>query len=83
MRERIIEFRKLDRELKLGPILGEQIAIPQIDVAYSTETEARFPEIAGGLSVAIARTFRIIDPNVKNPASEQWERVSQLFSVLL
>jgi hypothetical protein len=47
------------------------------------ETEARFPEIAGGLSVALARSFKIIDPNVKNPQSEQWERSFRLFDLLL
>ncbi|MDB5092738.1 MAG: hypothetical protein JWO85_839, partial [Candidatus Eremiobacteraeota bacterium] len=39
--------------------------------------------IAGGLSVALARTFTIIDPKVKNPQSDEWERAYRLFSLLL
>jgi hypothetical protein len=40
------------------------------DLLYSDETEARLPVIAGGVSLALARTFKIIDPQVKNPATE-------------
>jgi len=28
------------------------------------------PEVVGGLSVALARAFKIIDGNLKNPATE-------------
>ncbi|MEZ0332814.1 MAG: DUF1931 family protein [Gemmatimonadales bacterium] len=41
------------------------------------------PEIAGGLSVALVRAFRIMDPKVKNPQSEQWDRYIRLFQELV
>jgi Domain of unknown function (DUF1931) len=47
------------------------------------ETEARLPEIAGGLSLALARMFKIIDPDLKNPQSEHWERFFRIFDLLL
>ena len=56
---------------------------PPLDLACGVETEARLPEVAGGLSVALARTFRIIDPNLKNPQSEHWERSFRIFDLLL
>jgi hypothetical protein len=37
----------------------------------------------GGLSVALAQTFRIIDPGLKNPQTEQWERAFRVFNLLL
>jgi hypothetical protein len=33
--------------------------------------------------VALARTFGIIDPNPKNPRTEQWERAFRVFNLLL
>jgi hypothetical protein len=45
--------------------------------------EAWLPDLAGALSVALARTFRIIDPEVKNPATEHWDCTFELFDLLL
>jgi hypothetical protein len=56
---------------------------PPLDRSLSRETEERLPQIVGGLSVALARTFKIIDPDVKNPRTEQWERAFQVFDQLL
>ena len=56
---------------------------PLLDPSYSEETEARLPAIAGGLSVALARTFKVIDSHLKNPATEHWERAFQMFDQLL
>jgi hypothetical protein len=55
----------------------------QYDLPYSDETEARLPVIAGGLSLAVARTFKVIDPKVKHPATEMWERAFAIFNLLL
>ena len=54
-----------------------------LDRPHSAETETRLPSIAGGLSVALARSFKIIDPNLKNPMTEHWERAFQIFDQLL
>ena len=37
----------------------------------------------GGLGVALAHSFRIIDPSFKNPQSVRWGRSYQLFDLLL
>jgi len=83
LQERIHEFRKLEEGIALEPSLEHLTALPPLDLAYSQETEARLPDVAGGISVALAHTFKIIDPNVKNPASEEWERSQQIFDLLL
>jgi hypothetical protein len=31
----------------------------------------------------LAQAFTIVDPNVKNPQTAQWERVFRLFNLLL
>jgi Domain of unknown function (DUF1931) len=81
--ERIHEFRKLDQDIELQPILDELAVRPQLDVLYSDDLLQRLPEIVGGISVALAHSFRIVDTGVKNPSSEHWERAFQLFNLLL
>jgi hypothetical protein len=83
LQERIHEFRNIDEQIELRPILDHLASSPPLDLAYSEETEARLPEIAGGISVALARTFKIIDPKLKNPQTEHWERSQRLFDLLL
>lgn len=83
LQESIHEFQRLDEEIELQPLLDDLVAIGPIDLALGVETEARLPKIAGGLSVALARTFRIIEPERRNPASEQWERAFRIFDLLL
>lgn len=58
-------------------------ALPPFELACSDEAKARLPDIAGGISVALAHTFKIIDPDVKNPASKEWERSQRIFDLLL
>lgn len=83
LRKCIQEFDKFDEQIELKPILDEITARPPLDLAYSVETEAQLPEIAGGLSVALARTFTILDTKLKNPSSEHWDRSFRIFELLL
>jgi hypothetical protein len=39
--------------------------------------------IAGGLSVALARSFKIIDPLLKHPHTAHWLRATRIFDLLL
>ena len=83
LQESIHDFGGIDEELELQPILDQLAARPPLDVSLGEEAEARLPAIVGGLSVALAQTFRIIDPNAKNPRTEQWERAFRVFHLLL
>lgn len=76
-------FQKLDIDIGLGCILDRIAPEPEFDLPYSEEIEARLPVIAGGSSLAVARTFKIIDPQIKHPATEAWERAFQIFNLLL
>jgi hypothetical protein len=77
------EFRKMDDDIEVAHLLEQLLARPALDVTISGETEAKLPAVAGGLSVALARTFKIVDPDVKNPDSEDWDRVFRIFELLL
>jgi len=83
LQESIHEFKKLDDDIELRPLLEQLLARPALDIAISEETGSRLPGVAGGLSLALARTFRIIDPGLKNPATHQWEQAFQIFDLLL
>jgi hypothetical protein len=83
LQESMHAFEQLDMDIGLERILGPSVSEPPADLALSDEAEARLPAIAGGLSLALARTFKIIDPQTKHPATEQWERAFRIFDLLL
>ena len=83
LQESIHLFKELDQNIELKPILDHLTARPPLDLDYSKESVAQLPAIAGGLSVALARTFKIIDPDLKNPQTEHWQRSVQIFDLLV
>jgi hypothetical protein len=83
LQESVYAFEAIDVEIGLKRILDRAVPEPAIDLAYSDEIEARLGAVAGGLSFAVARTFRVIDPESRHPATEQWERAFQIFDLLL
>ena len=83
LQENIHAFRKLDTETGLEDVLERLAALPPLELALADETEVRLPQIAGGLSLCLAQAFTIVDPNVKNPQTVQWERVFRLFNLLM
>jgi hypothetical protein len=76
-------FEKLDEQIELGPILDELAARPPLDITLSDETADRLPLLFGGISVALARTFRLIDAKLKAVHSEEWERAFAVFRLLI
>ena len=83
LQETIHDFRGMDEAAEVRPMLEQIVAIPPQELAYSEETEGRLPEIGGGLSLALARAFKIIEPRLKNPQTEHWERAFRVFDLLL
>jgi hypothetical protein len=75
--------RVIIEQIELQPILDHLIAQPLLDLAYGEETESRLPEVVGGLSVALAHTFKIIDGSLKNPQTEHWQRCFRIFDLLM
>jgi hypothetical protein len=83
LQEHIHKFRKLDTDLELEPILEQVERLPPLDLTLSDETQNELPTVIGGLSVALAETFKLIDPGLKEPHSVHWERSFRLFNLLL
>jgi hypothetical protein len=83
LQESMHEFRRLKREVGLEPVLDQLTPRPYVDVGYSDDLYAMLPEIVGGMSVALGRTFKIIDPELKNPQTRHWEVAFRIFDQLL
>jgi hypothetical protein len=83
LQESMHEFQRMEEEIELRPILESLAARPPLDVALSEQAEERLPLVFGGISVAVARTFKIIDAELKAVHRREWERTFSLFRMLI
>ncbi len=83
LQEQIHEFRKLDEEIALGGILEKLAKLPPLDLAYSEALEQKLPELAGAITMSLARVFKTVKPELKNPGTAEWEQVEQIYRILL
>ncbi|WP_245344116.1 DUF1931 family protein [Bradyrhizobium japonicum] len=83
LQECIEQFRKMDETIELASILDHLAHRPPLQFSYSDETEAMLPDLAGGLGVALARALKIIEPDLNNPQTKEWELASRIFELLL
>lgn len=83
LQESMHAYERIDEEIELEPILEVLAARPPLDTALSEDTQARLPVIFGGISVALARTFKLIDAELKAVHSTEWERAFSLFRLLI
>jgi Domain of unknown function (DUF1931) len=83
LQESVHGFERLDEEIELRPVLDSLAGRPPLAAALSEETQARLPLIFGGISVALARTFKLIDTEMKTVGNREWERAFTLFQLLI
>ena len=83
LQECMHQFRALDEEIELRPILEDLTARPPLAAALSQETQDDLPIIFGGISVALARTFKIVSSELKAVHTEEWDRSFRLFRLLI
>jgi hypothetical protein len=83
LQESIHGFEGIDDEIELRPILDDLTTRPPLDTALTEDTRARLPLIFGGISVALARTFKVVDADLKVVHTEEWERAFSLFRLLI
>ena len=84
LQECIHVFEHLDKDIGLAPLLNDFPLRPQpFATELSDEAEERLPNVAGGVSVALARSFKIVNPTLKNPRTEHWQVSLQIFNLLL
>ena len=83
LQESIHRFRLLELDVDVRPMLEEIATRPQLDLAVAVDVDELLPDVAGGVSLALGQTFRLIDTTLRNPATVHWERAFQIFDLLL
>ncbi|ODR00051.1 hypothetical protein BST27_23715 [Mycobacterium intermedium] len=82
IQERMREFDKLEEAEEIRVLLRQVVRQPPADVTFAEDTEQLLRELFGGLSIALARSFRVVDPTVSNPSTEHWNKVFTLFRLV-
>lgn len=83
LQENIHAVRHLDTGFELQPILEGLAQLPPLDLAYGESTPAQLPAVVGGLSFALARSFKILNPTVWHPQTKHWDTAFAVFNLLL
>jgi Domain of unknown function (DUF1931) len=83
LQEQMRVFGRLEEAGELRRLLRDSLSRSPDDVTFGEETEDVLVEVFGGISLALARSFRIVDPQVRNPSTEHWDRAFDLFRLLL
>jgi len=81
--EHLKDFRRYEEVIDLKPILDHLASYPPLERPLSLEVEAMLPEIVGALAMLAGQAMKIIDPEVKNPGGDLWDRVLCLMELLL
>ncbi len=83
LQETIREFEKLDVALRLEPVLDYLAGLPPLDLEVGEDVRKLLPKLAGALVVAAARVLKTLEPGLKNPQTEHWERLEEVFDQLI
>lgn len=83
LQEAIRDFKEYDEQLALSSILEQQATLPPLKLGISDMLEKKIPELVGGITISLARVFKVINPELKNPGSREWEQVNEIYRILL
>jgi len=83
LQQAIRDFKEFDEELSLTPILEQQATLPPLKLGISDMAEKKIPELVGAITISLARVFKAINPELKNPGTREWEQVEEVYRILL
>ncbi len=83
LEETIRDFEGMDVALSLQPVLDRLAGLPPLDLEVGDDVRELLPKLAGALVVALARVLKTLDPDLKNPQTEHWERAEAIFNLLI
>ena len=69
--------------MDLAGILEAITHMPPLKYEIGEDVEEELPNIAGGILIALIKTFKTIEPKLKNPQTSHWERAKAIFETLL
>ena len=83
LEETVHAFERMDVALRLEPVLDQLAKLPPLDLEVGEDVREVLPKLAGALVVALARVLKELEPRLKNPQTEHWERAERIFDLLL
>lgn len=83
LQESIHAFQKLEEGIELRPLLEQLAARTDLGMDAAEDTQQRLPDLAGGLSVALARALKTIARDTRRPSTDQWDEAFELFDLLI
>ena len=83
LQESMHQFREMDETISAKDILAHLAKLPPLDLAIGADVEEMLPDLAGGMTISLARVFKVLDPELKNPQTEHWERVERIYEILV
>ncbi len=80
---RIHKYRQPGQDVDVSPFPEGIATSPHLDLAPSEDVPEGMPNVAGGLGLAPAKCFKILDTKLKDPGTEHWDRAFRLFDLIL
>jgi hypothetical protein len=83
LQEAVRDYQKISQAVELDPILAEITARPPLDVSLSDDTASGLPALFGGISVQLARLFRLTNGQHRAVHAREWDRAFAAFRLLI
>jgi len=83
LQQAIYEFREMNETLSLSQILTQLATLPPLKMELSGFLEEKLPELLGAITINLAKVFKTINPKIKNPGTQEWEKVEAIYQILL
>ena len=83
LQEAVRGYQKISQDIDLDPILAEIAARPPLDISLSDDTASGLPALFGGISVQLARLFRLISGQHQAVHAREWDRAFAAFRLLV
>jgi histone H3/H4 len=83
LQESLRQFQVLGEEVELHPILEKLATYPPLPYPLSLELERLLPDLVGALILVVGQTIKAIDPEVVNPTTDHFERVTKILALTL
>jgi len=83
LRDQMHDFSSREEAAEVLRVLREAPRRPPGDVTFGEGTEASLQEAFGGIALALARSFKVLDPELTHPTMEDWSRTFDLYRPVL
>ena len=83
LRESMEDFALYEEELDVEPILEQLATRPLLEREPSEKVIDLLPELFGTLMMVTVQLMSIVDPDVSNPDTETWDRVTETMELLI